>query len=53
MGVEEMTSEDIIKVLIEKNNILEQENEKLKIMNAKQEQVIKSIYETLKRNALL
>ena len=48
-----MTNEDAIKRLKEKNNILELENEKLKIMNAKQEQVIKSIYETLKKNVLL
>jgi len=48
-----MTIEDAMKTLKDKNNILELENEKLKIMNAKQEQVIESIYETLKTNVLL
>ncbi|WP_258881119.1 hypothetical protein [Clostridium tagluense] len=39
--------------LKEKNIILELENEKLKIMNANQEEIIKNIHETLKMSALL
>lgn len=39
-----MTLEDNIKNLKEKNYLLEIENEKLKILNIKQEEVIKKIY---------
>jgi len=48
-----MANDDILKRLKERNSGLELENEKLKIMNEKQEQIIKSIYETLKTNVLL
>jgi hypothetical protein len=39
-----MANEDNIKKLKEKNHLLEIENEKLKILNIKQEKVIKNIY---------
>jgi len=48
-----MENIDVRKGLKEKCNILELENEKLKIINAKQESVIKNIYKILKANALL
>lgn len=44
LGGELMTNEDNIKNLKEKNHLLEIENEKLKILNIKQEKVIKNIY---------
>ncbi|MBW9157216.1 hypothetical protein [Clostridium tagluense] len=46
-----MINEDIVKRLKEDNYSLELENEKLKIMNAKQEKVIKNIHATLRQLA--
>ncbi|MCB2310611.1 hypothetical protein LGL55_05675 [Clostridium tagluense] len=44
-----MINEDTIERLKEKNYSLKLENEKLKIMNAKQEKVIKNIHAILRQ----
>lgn len=48
-----MIKENAMEKLKQKSTILELENERLKIMNIKQEEVIKNIYNILMASALL